>query len=195
VTNAFFDREMMDVLRRLANPRAQGRAEDVARLLEWFAIITGALSLDPDALCVYRCGFTFYRAEAGGDSQYIVANWQRLRSFLNQTMQRSGAFHFNISDGACRGILTWMGASPKYQGWQSGKKWQGPPRKLQQNMFAVFSHLPAELLAQNDSRQWGCWSIAKGAVQGGRDPRVAAEFVAVTRDADGWGGEHCASCD
>jgi hypothetical protein len=188
VTNAFFDREMMDVLRRPAKPRAQGRAEDVARLLEWFAIIAGALSLDPDALCVYRCGLTFYGAGAGGNTQYIVANWQRLRSFLNETMQRSGALHFNISESACRGIVKWMGASPKYRGTQSGSKWEGPPGKLQQNMLAVFSRLPAELLAHHDSRQWGCWSIAKGAVQGGRDPRVAAAFVAVTRDADGWGG-------
>jgi hypothetical protein len=192
VTDAFFDQEMMDVLGRLANPDAKNRGEDVARFLECFAMITGALYLDPDALCVYRCGMTFYRA----DAEYPVYRCELAE--VAQLPRRSNVTIWGVRFQHKRrylpGMLKWMGASPKYHGSQSGKKWQGPPRELQQNMIAVFSHMPVELLAQHDSHQWGCWSITKGAVQGGRDPRVAAAFVPVTRDAFSL-GEPSASCD
>jgi hypothetical protein len=104
-TNIFFDEDMVEVVKRIAvrhGPLPADRSADVRKVLAYFVAMTRAVWNDPDPLCTFRCGMTFYGIANGSSYEYIVLNIGRLQAFLIETMRRSGAPEFNITDAACR---------------------------------------------------------------------------------------------
>jgi hypothetical protein len=107
---------------------------------------------------------TFYGIADGSSFEYIVVNIGRLRAFLIETMRRSGAPDFNISDAACRGPVKGAGRGHLYVGTQSGSIWLDGTRKLQQDssQSSGTSRLPSWVITIRNSGVAGGSATGRG---------------------------------